>query len=111
MANAFKLKTFSGATTPANQAMQVYITPSATSSVIVGLTISNTSASIVFIDIKIDNADGDQVFLVKGAPVATGGSIEIMSGNKITLETGDAILVYSDLPNSVDTIVSVMEQS
>lgn len=111
MANSFKLKTFSGSTTPANQAMTVYTTPSATTAVVVGLTISNTTTSIVFIDIKVDNADGDQVFLVKAAPVPTGGSIEIMSGNKITLETGDAILVYSDLPNSVDTIVSLMEQS
>ena len=112
MANRFKLHTFNGASTNANSPMPVYTAPAATTTVVVGLTLSNTTGSgLIFINVKIDNADGDQVFLVKGAPVPQGGSIEIMSGNKITLETGDGILVYSDTDNSVDTIVSVMEQS
>ena len=112
MANNFKLYTFDGSSTAANTAMAVYTAPAATTTVVLGLTISNTTAStLVFIDVKINNADGDEVFLVKGAPVPQGSSIEIMSGNKITLETGDGIIVYSNTLNSVDTIVSVMEQS
>ena len=97
MANSFKLKTFDGSTTPANTAITAYTSPSATSAVVIGLTISNV--------------DGQTVFLVKGAPVPSGGSIEIMNGNKIVLETGDGIVVYSNNANSIDTIVSVMEQS
>lgn len=111
MANSFKLKTFDGSSTGANTGMTVYTAPEATSTVVVGLTISNTTQFLTFINVKISNADGDTVFLVKGAPVPQGSSIEIMNGNKIVLETGDGIVVYSNSANSVDTIVSVMEQS
>jgi len=112
MANKFKLHTFDGSSTFANTQMAVYTAPALTTAVVIGLTISNiTQATLVFIDVKINNVDGDQVFLVKGAPVPQGGSIEIMAGNKITLEEGDSILVYSDTASSVDTIASVMEQS
>lgn len=111
MANTFKLKTYDGSNTASNALMTVYTAPAGTSTVIIGLTISNTTQSLTFIDVKINNADGDNAFLVKGAPVPQGGSIEIMNGNKIVLETGDAIEVYSNTANSIDTIVSVMEQS
>jgi hypothetical protein len=111
MANTFKLKTFDGSNTASNSPMSVYTAPASTSTVIVGLTISNTTQFLVFINVKINNVDGDEVFLVKGAPVPQGGSIEIMNGNKIVLESGDSVVVYSNTANSVDTIVSVMEQS
>jgi len=111
MANSFKLKTFDGSSTAANTAMTVYTAPASTSTVVIGLTICNTTDYLTFIDVKISNADGQTVFLVRGAPVPSGGSIEIMNGNKIVLETGDGIVVYSNASNSVDTIVSVMEQS
>ena len=111
MANSFKLKTFDGSTTPANTAITAYTSPSATSAVVIGLTICNTTEGLTFIDVKISNVDGQTVFLVKGSPVPSGGSIEIMNGNKIVLETGDGIVVYSNNANSIDTIVSVMEQS
>lgn len=112
MANSFKLHTFSGSSTNADTAMTVYTSPASTTAIILGLTISNTTAStLVFIDVKINNIDGDEVFLVRGAPVPQGSSIEIMAGNKLTLEASDSIKVYSNAANSVDTIVSVMEQS
>jgi len=111
MANTFKLKTFDGSSSASDTAMTVYTSPASTSAVIIGLTISNTLSTLVFINVKINNADGDNAFLVKNAPIPQGGSIEIMNGNKIVLETGDAIEVYSNNANSVDTIVSVMEHS
>ena len=49
MANTFKLKTFDGSSTGANTAMTVYTVPSATTTIILGLTLSNiTNYSICY---------------------------------------------------------------
>ena len=51
-------------------------------------------------------------YIVKNAEVYTGGSLVAVGGDqKLVLETGDLIRVVSDTASSVDTIVSVMEQT
>lgn len=51
------------------------------------------------------NAD---VQLLTEVPVETASSLEIMSGQKYVLQTGDAIKVYADNAN-IDVILSFME--
>ncbi|WP_292487091.1 hypothetical protein [Methanohalobium sp.] len=110
MANTFKLKTFDGSTTAGNTDMTIYTVPASTTAVVIGLNLSNLiTTDTVTADIKINNADGDNVFLVKNAPIPTGGALEVMSGNKINMETGDAVVVQSNTANSVDSTLSIME--
>tara|TARA_B110000908_G_C10133567_1_gene393371 strand:+ start:472 stop:807 length:336 start_codon:yes stop_codon:yes gene_type:complete len=111
MANTFKLKTFDGSSTAASTDMTVYTAPAATTSVVVGLTLSNTSTATIYCTVILDNADGDNINFIKAIPIPTGSALEIMSGNKVVLETGDAIKVKSDVANSVDTALSIMEIS
>jgi len=49
------------------------------------------------------------VFVVKQAPIPVGSSVEVMSGNKIVLNAGDAIEAQSDTASSLDIIVSTLE--
>ena len=113
MANTFKLKTKAGIDA---SLVTIYTVPTspATTSVIIGLTISNIKGSSVTSDAQIVTAsssgeNADDVYLVKDIPLPTGSSIEIMSGNKIVLEAGDIVKVKGSVTDAVDALLSVME--
>ena len=109
MANTFKLQTFDGSSTSADTEMTVYTVPSATTAVVLGLTLSNISGSTIYASVLIENADGDNVNFLKNIPIPTGSAVEVMSGNKIVLNTTDVLKVLSDAANSLDTSLSIME--
>ena len=111
MANTFKLKTKAGIDA---SLVAVYTVPANTTTVIIGLTISNIKGSSVTSDAQIVTAsssgeNADDVYLVKDIPLPAGSSIEIMSGNKIVLEAGDIVKVKGSVTNAVDALLSVME--
>lgn len=111
MANTFKLKTDANNTTSLSA---VYTVPSSTTAIVIGCTLSNTSASAITADVKIvtDSSSGenaDDVYIVKGAPIPQGGSLEVMSGNKIVLEASDALQAKSSASNALDVVLSIME--
>ena len=107
MANTFKNKVFNGSNTTANSDMTVYTVPSSTTTVVIGLTLSNTSSSQITVDIKL-NA-GQVVFLAKDIPIPAASSFAYMGGNKIVMETGHSLILQSDTANSLDTVASIME--
>ena len=109
MANTFKLQTFDGSSTNADTEMTVYTVPSATTAVVLGLTLSNISGSTIYTTVIIENADGDNVNFLKDIPIPTGSAVEVMSGNKIVLNTTDVLKVKSDAASSLDTSLSIME--
>lgn len=111
MANTFKCKTFSGGSTVANTEVNLYTVPAGTTTVIIGLALANTSLDTIFVSTKVNNDDGDDVFYAQNIPIPTGSTVEIMSGNKIVLEENDSISVISSEDNSLDTILSIMEQA
>ena len=111
MANTFKLKTKAGIDA---SLVTIYTVPANTTTVIIGLTISNIKGSSVTSDAQIVTAsssgeNADDVYLVKDIPLPTGSSIEIMSGNKIVLEAGDIVKVKGSVTNAIDALLSVME--
>jgi hypothetical protein len=111
MANTFKLKTATGSSTAANTAITVYTAPASTTTIIIGLTLSNIVASQIASKVLIENADGDNVTYLNNIPLPSGSAVEVMAGNKIVLEAGDIIKVQSNTINSLDTTLSIMEQT
>lgn len=107
MPNTFKVKTFSGSSTLANNAMNVYTASTGTTTVVIGLTVANTTSSQILVSIKL--AANDTVFLARNIPIPVSSSFEYMAGNKIILEAGHSISVFSDTANSADTTMSIME--
>ena len=108
MANTFKNEVFNGSNTTANNNMIVYTAPSSTTTVVIGLTLANTTSGQITVDMKL-SAGSNTVFLINNLPIPTGSSFEYMAGNKIILEAGDAIIVSSDTAQSLDTVMSIME--
>ena len=108
MANTFKLKTKAGIDA---SLATVYTVPGSTKTVIIGLTIANVKGSSVTADAQIVTAsssgeNADDVYLVKNIPLPTGSSIEIMSGNKIVLQTGDIVKIKGSTTDAVDALLS-----
>ena len=107
MANTFKNEVYSGANTSANANMNVYTAPASTTTVVIGLTIANTTNNQITVDIKLDAQTN--IFLAKNLPIPAGSAFEYMSGNKIILQAGHSIKIQSDTANSADTCLSIME--
>ena len=106
MANTFKLKTKAnvGITT-----QNVYVVPSATTTVVIGITIANVSGSGVLVGVGISRPSSDDVKVLKNVPLPQGSTLEFMQGNKVVLETSDTITINSDTNNSIDASVTIME--
>ena len=86
----------------------------AVESIVIGITAANKTSSGVTIDIFIDNEDGsNDVYIVKGASIPAGASLEVMAGNKLVLQNdgtnGDNLEALASAGSAVDVTVSVLE--
>ena len=108
MANTFKLKSANNLTT---SLATKYTVPSSTTAVVLSISFANTSNSSKTVDIQIisDTDSNANAYLGKSLPVPAGGTLEIMQGNKLVLETTDAIKARASAGSSVDILISVME--
>ena len=106
MANTFKLKTKANVGTATSD---VYVVPSATTTVVIGVTLANTSGSSINVGVGITRASADDVNLMKNVPIPQGSSFEFMAGNKVVLETTDTLTAVSDVNNSLDVALTIME--
>ena len=110
MANTFKSYTKANISTTLTDAYEV---PSNTTTVCIRINVSNTTGNQITIDIKFDksNASADDIFLIRNMPIPSGSSYEFIAGSKLVMETGDKIQILSDTTNSVDSLISVLEQT
>ena len=108
MANAFTRKVSRDIGT-ALTAVGSYTVGASTQTAGIGLTVANTSASAVSIDVTLNDGAND-TYLVKDAPVPVGGALVPIGGNqKVVLITGDSIKVNSSAASSVDAVLSILE--
>ena len=106
MANTFKLKTKANVGVSTSN---VYVVPSATTTVVIGVTLANTSGSSINVGVGVTRASTDDVKLMKNVPIPQGSSFEFMAGNKVVLETTDTLTAESDVSNSLDVALPIME--
>jgi hypothetical protein len=110
MANTFKNSVTASVGTSATD---VYTTPALTTTTVIGAAVSNRAASPISVDATVtDTSGGVTAYLVKAAPVVSGGALVLIGGDqKVVLETGDKITVTSDTASSADVVISVLEQT
>ena len=106
MANTFKLKTKANVGVSTSN---VYVVPSETTTVVIGVTLANTSGSSINVGVGVTRASTDDVKLMKNVPIPQGSSFEFMAGNKVVLETTDTLTAESDVNNSLDVALTIME--
>jgi len=127
MATEFKRVVFSSvpAGTITASGQQIYATPANCDTVVIGCLLTNTSGSSITADVLIatqastSGAVGalgnDDVYLIKGALVPVGSSLEVISGEVVVANTGsgtgDAIHVRCSAATSMDATISVLENT
>ena len=117
MANTFKVVSHDVMPASAGTPEDLYTAPSSTTTVVLGLIISNVHTSQVTASVKLvsDTSGGGRTatntttFLLKNAPVPVGGSLEILSGNKVVLETTDKLQIDCSVADKVSITQSIME--
>jgi hypothetical protein len=116
MANDFKRICTPSVSNSSNST--IYAVPNnsgaAVESIVIGITAANKTSSGVTLDIFIDNEDGsNDVYIVKGASIPAGASLEVMAGNKLVLQNdgtnGDNLEALASASSAVDITVSVLE--
>ena len=113
MANTFKVVTKAGVTS----ADVIYTVASSTTTVVLGIMVGNTTTGQITASVSLDsntssragaNDEANQeVELVTNAPIPVGGTLELLSGNKVVMETTDALKLAAY--GEADICVSIME--
>ena len=112
MANTFKIKSNAAMPASAGTPLTLYTCPGSTSTVVLGLLLCNIDTSQRTVDVKIESDTSDtetnaDVELVTTTPIPGNSTLELLSGNKIVMQTTDYIRVYGS--GAVDVALSVME--
>ena len=107
MANTFKIKTDTAVgTSPAT----IYTSPSSTQTTIIRLSVANIVASQITVDVQLENNDGDNIYLVKAAPVPVGSALVVVGGDqKVVMEASDVLKVTTNTASSGDVALSILE--
>ena len=88
----------------------LYTVPSSTTTIILGLTLCNVHTAQVSATVEIEDTSASVTStVIKDAPIPVGGSLEIMSGNKIVVETTDVVKVSSSIADKISATMSIME--
>ena len=107
MANTFKIKTDTAVGT---SAATIYTCPSTTQTTIIGLSVANIVASQITVDVQLENNDGDNIYLVKAAPVPVGSALVVVGGDqKVVMEASDVLKVTTNTASSGDVALSILE--
>ena len=117
MANTFKVVSHDVMPASAGTPEALYTAPSSTTTVILGMVLSNVHTAQVTASVKLvsDTSGGGRTatntttFLLKDAPIPVGSSLEILSGSEVVLETTDVIQIDCSVADKVSVTMSIME--
>ncbi len=91
----------------ANNTLTTVVSTTSNKQIMIGCLVANTGTSAINVDIVLNDGSNDR-YIVKNAPVSTGGSLEAISG-KVVIPSGGAIKVKSDnASGNADVIVSLL---
>ena len=134
MANNFRVLTFAAepASTSAGSEYHIYTTPSSTTTVVIGLILTNIHTSQVTAKVLLESDttggtgsasqtnnigagtgggsnDNTTAVLLNDAPIPVGSSLELLSGGKVILQPTDSISVSCSVADKLSGALSIME--
>ena len=119
MANTFKVVTIAAEPNAAGTPYVVYTVAGSTTTVVLGLMLANIHTSQVTATVRVvsdtgsrggsNNVTNGTSVVVKDAPIPVGSSLELLAGNKVILETTDAIRVDCSVADKLSGTLSIME--
>ena len=119
MANTFKCVTFAAEPASAGTPYVMYTVATSTTTVVLGLILTNIHTTSVTAEVEIvsttanrggaNNVANTTSFLAKDVSVPSGTSLELLSGGKVVLETGDKIQIDCSVADKISGSLSIME--
>jgi|TARA_Y100000356_G_scaffold18262_1_gene12928 hypothetical protein len=119
MANTFKQINFAAEPASAGTPYVVYTTASSTTTVIIGLILTNIHTTGVTAEVELvsttanrggaNNVANGTSFLVKDVSIPLGSSLELLTGGKVVMEAGDAIRIDCSVADKLSGSLSVLE--
>jgi|TARA_R110002124_G_scaffold182994_1_gene350359 hypothetical protein len=119
MANTFKVATFAAEPASAGTPYVMYTIAGSTTGVVLGLILTNIHSSAVTAEVELvsttsnrsvaNNTANGTSFLIKDVTIPAGSSLEILSGGKVVLETGDVLRVDCSVADKLSGTLSLME--
>ena len=119
MANTFKVVTFAAEPASAGTAYTMYTVAGSTTTVILGLVLSNIHSSAVTVEVELhsdtanrggaNNVTNGISYLVKDVTIPAGSSLELLSGGKVVMETTDVLKIDCAVADKVSGTLSIME--
>ena len=113
MANTFKQATKSGLVTTviSNSGTNVLTAGGSSTLILLSALVANKTSSSANMDVYLVPSSGDSVYFLKSVPVPAGSSLELISGSKIILESGDVLRARCDTASAADLTVSFLDQT
>ena len=135
MANDFRVLTFAAepASTSAGSEYHIYTAPSGTTTVVIGLILTNIHTSQVTAKVLLESdtsgnasasssqtnnigagtnsgtTNNTTAVLLNDAPIPVGSSLELLSGGKVILQPTDSISVSCSVADKLSGALSIME--
>ncbi len=109
MANTFKNAVFNASLAADTDSGALATVGSDTQTTLIGMTIANITSGVISVGVKLVSG-GSDTWIVKDAPVPTGGSLVVLGGDqKVVLEETDAIKIRSNTADSIHAVLSYLE--
>ena len=119
MANTFKVINFAAEPASAGTPYVMYTAGSGVTTVVLGLILSNIDSTQRTASVRLvsdtanravtNNTANGISLIIKDVPIPAGSSLELMSGNKVVLETTDQITIDCDVTDKLSGTLSIME--
>ena len=119
MANTFKVVTFAAEPASAGTAYKMYTCAGSTTTVVLGLILTNIHSSAVTAEVELVSNTGSRggandvtnttSFLIKDVTIPSGSSLEILSGGKVVLEATDELKIDCSVADKLSGTLSIME--
>ena len=119
MANTFKVVTFAAEPASAGTAYKMYTCASSTTTVVLGLILTNIHSTAVTAEVELVSDTGNRggandvtngtSFLIKDVTIPAGSSLEILSGGKVVLEASDELKIDCSVADKLSGTLSIME--
>ena len=119
MANTFKVINFAAEPASAGTPYVMYTAGSGVTTVVLGLILSNIDSTQRTASVRLvsdtanravtNNTANGISLIIKDVPIPAGSSLELMSGNKVVIETTDQITIDCDVADKLSGTLSVME--
>ena len=119
MANTFKVVNFAAEPASAGTPLVMYTAAGSTTTIVLGLILTNIHTAQVTAEVELvsttsnragaNNVANGTSFLAKNVPIPVGSSLEILTGSKVVLETGDKIQIDCSVADKLSGTLSVME--